>query len=62
MPIEQPMEHERVWVEGLNRGDVSAAGAAFAADCLTHITGVLEPPRGVGAWKTARQRARRGVP
>lgn len=45
------MEHERIWVEGLNRGDVSAADAAFAADCVVHLTGVPEPFRGVGPWK-----------
>ena len=45
------IEHERIWVEGLHRGDVSAADAAFAPDCVVHITGVPEPLRGVGAWK-----------
>jgi steroid delta-isomerase-like uncharacterized protein len=51
MPIESVMEHERIWIDGLNRGDVSAADAAFAPDCVVHITGVAEPLRGVGAWK-----------
>ncbi len=51
MPVESLMEHERIWVEGLNRGDVSAADAAFAADCVIHITGVAAPLRGVGPWK-----------
>lgn len=51
MPVESVMEYERIWVEGLNRGDVSAADAAFAADCVVHITGVAEPFRGVGPWK-----------
>ena len=45
------MEHERIWIEGLNRGDVSTADAAFAADCVFHFTGVPEPFRGVGPWK-----------
>ena len=45
------IEHERIWVEGLNRGDVSAADAAFAPDCVVHITGVPDPLRGVGEWK-----------
>jgi len=45
------MEHERIWIDGLNRGDVSAADAAFAPDCVVHITGVAAPFRGVGAWK-----------
>ena len=51
MPVETVMEHERVWIEGLNRGDVSAADAAFAPDCIVHITGVPEPVRGIGPWK-----------
>jgi hypothetical protein len=51
MPVDSVMEHERIWVEGLNRGDVSAAEAAFAPDCVVHITGVPEPLRGLGPWK-----------
>jgi len=51
MPVESVMEHQRIWIEGLNRGDVSAADAAFAPDCVVHITGVAEPFRGVGPWK-----------
>lgn len=51
MTVESLMEHERIWVEGLNRGDVSAADAAFAPDCVVHITGVAEPFHGVGPWK-----------
>ena len=51
MAVESVMEHERIWIEGLNRGDVSAADAVFAPDCVVHITGVAEPIRGVGPWK-----------
>jgi steroid delta-isomerase-like uncharacterized protein len=51
MPVESIMEYERVWIEGLNRGDVSAADAAFTPDCIVHITGVPAPFRGVGPWK-----------
>lgn len=51
MPVESVAEHERIWVEGLNRGDVSVADAAFAPDCVVHITGVAAPLRGVGPWK-----------
>jgi predicted ester cyclase len=51
MPVESVMEHQRIWMEGLNRGDVSAADFAFAPDCVVHITGVAEPVRGVGPWK-----------
>ena len=45
------MEHERIWIEGLNRGDVSAADVVFAPDCVVHMTGVAEPLRAVGPWK-----------
>ena len=51
MPIESVVEYQRIWIESLNRGDVSAADAAFAPDCVFHLTGVAEPIRGVGPWK-----------
>ena len=51
MPVESVMEHERIWLEGLNRGDVSAADTVFAPDCVVHMTGVAEPIRGVGPFK-----------
>lgn len=51
MTVSNVAEHERVWVEGLNRGDVSAADEVFAADCTVHITGVAQPIQGVAAWK-----------
>ena len=33
----QVTDYERVWVEGLNRGDVSAADEAFAPDCVVVV-------------------------
>lgn len=51
MPVESVIEHQRIWIEALNRGDVSAADSVFAPDCVVHITGVAEPLRGVGPWK-----------
>ena len=45
------VEYERIWVEGLNRGDVSAADRVFTTDCTVHITGVAQPIQGVAAWK-----------
>jgi steroid delta-isomerase-like uncharacterized protein len=51
MPVEPVVEHERIWVEGLNRGDVSVADEAFAPDCVVHITGVPEALHGLGPWK-----------
>lgn len=51
MTVSNVVEHERTWVEGLNRGDVSAADGVFAADCTVHITGVAQPIHGVAAWK-----------
>lgn len=35
--------YERKWVDGLNRGDVSLADEAFAADCVIHINGNPDP-------------------
>ena len=43
-------EYQKRWVDGLNRGDVSGADAAFAPDCVVHITGNTEPVVGVAAW------------
>ena len=51
MSIASLLEYQRIWVEGLNRGDVSAADAAFASDCVFHFTGIAAPFRGVGQWK-----------
>ena len=51
MPVDSLIEYERIFAEGLNRGDVDAADRAFQADCVVHITGVAEPFRGVGPWK-----------
>jgi len=50
MTITQEVDSTRIWVEGLNRGDVSVAHEAFAPDCVIHITGIAEPIRGVEAW------------
>ena len=51
MPVASLMEYQRIWIEGLNRGDVSAADAVFAPDCVVHITGVPDAFRSVSQWK-----------
>ena len=51
MPVDDVVEYERIWIEGLNRGDVSVADTVFVPDCVVHITGVAAPLRGLGAWK-----------
>jgi predicted ester cyclase len=51
MSVTSLLDYERIWVNGLNRGDVSAADDAFLPDCVIHFTGLPEPIRGVGAWK-----------
>jgi steroid delta-isomerase-like uncharacterized protein len=38
-PSFELVEHERKWVEAMNRGDASGADHAFAPDCVIHITG-----------------------
>ena len=43
--------YERTFVEGLNRGDVSAADQAFAPDCVIHINGSPEPNLSLSAFK-----------
>ena len=41
----------RSYVEGINRGEVSAADAVFARDCVVHITGRTEPIVGIEAYR-----------
>ena len=43
--------YERTWIEGLNRGDVSAADRAFAPDCVIHINGSPEPNLSLDGFK-----------
>jgi steroid delta-isomerase-like uncharacterized protein len=50
MAVAQIAEYIRPWLEGLNRGDVSAAEETFAPDCVVHITGSPEPLRGPAAF------------
>jgi steroid delta-isomerase-like uncharacterized protein len=47
----QIAEYERIWIDGLNRGDVSSADKAFASDCVIHINGSPEPNLGVEGFK-----------
>lgn len=41
----------KLWIDGLNRGDTSAADSAFAADCVIHINGSPEPNLSVDGFK-----------
>ena len=43
--------YQRTWVEGMNRGDVSAADRAFAPHCVIHINGSPEPNLSLGGFK-----------
>jgi len=45
-------EYQRTWIEGLNRGDLSAADRSFAKDCIVHITGQPGPLKGTDQWKS----------
>lgn len=58
----QVTDYERVFVDGLNRGDVSVADEAFAPDCVVHITGIADPIRGVEAWKQVVAGVLAGIP
>lgn len=51
MPVTSLLPYELIWIEGLNRGDVSVADEVFLPTCIFHVTGVPEPIRGVGPWK-----------
>jgi steroid delta-isomerase-like uncharacterized protein len=51
VPVKDLKEYQRIWVEGVNRGDLSAADRAFAKDCTVHITGQPAPLKGTAAWK-----------
>lgn len=51
MPVAELIDYQRIWMEGLNRGDVSGADTAFAPNCVVHITGIIAPVRGIAAWK-----------
>jgi steroid delta-isomerase-like uncharacterized protein len=43
--------YERTWIDGLNRGDVSAADRAFAPDCVIHINGGPDPNLDLNGFK-----------
>ena len=43
--------YERIWTEGLNRGDVSVADQAFAPECVIHINGSPDPNLSLGGFK-----------
>ena len=47
----QITEYERVWIEGLNRGDASVADDVFASEGVIHINGSPEPNLSVEAFK-----------
>jgi len=44
-------KYERIWIEGLNRGDVSVADEVFAPNCVIHIAGSAEPNLSVAGFK-----------
>src|SRR5688572_8264624 len=48
MPV---TDHERTWVEALNRGDISAADETFAPGCVIHITGSPDPNLSLDGFK-----------
>lgn len=44
-------KYEQVWIDGLNRGDVSVADESFAPNCVIHMAGAPEPNLSVAAFK-----------
>ena len=47
----QSTEYQRIWFEGLNRGDASVADDVFARDAVVHINGSPEPNLNVDGFK-----------
>lgn len=47
----QVTKYEQKWIEGLNKGDVSAADEVFAPNCVIHMEGAPEPNLSVAAFK-----------
>jgi predicted ester cyclase len=48
---QQATTYQQTWVDGLNRGDVSAADRVFAPDCIIHITGSPERNLALAGFK-----------
>lgn len=44
-------KYEQTWIDGLNRGDVTAADESFAPNCVIHMAGAPEPNLSVAAFK-----------
>ncbi|WP_231855067.1 ester cyclase [Photobacterium profundum] len=44
-------KYEQIWVDGLNRGDVSGADEAFATNCVIHMAGAPDPNLSVSDFK-----------
>ena len=36
-------KYEKIWIDGLNRGDVSAADKVFSLNCIIHMAGAPDP-------------------
>ena len=47
----QITDYERVWIEGLNRGDASVADDVFASEGVIHINGSPDPNLSVEGFK-----------
>ena len=45
------INYEKIWIDGLNRGDVSPADETFAPNCIIHMAGAPEPDLSVSAFK-----------
>ena len=47
----QITDYERIWIEGLNRGDASVADDVFASEGVIHINGSPDPNLSVEGFK-----------
>ena len=45
------IKYERIWIDGLNRGDVSPTDETFASNCIIHMAGAPEPNLSIKKFK-----------
>jgi predicted ester cyclase len=44
-------KYQAIWIDSLNRGEVSGADEAFSPNCVIHMAGAPEPDLTVSAFK-----------
>lgn len=44
-------KYEKIWIDSINRGEVSGADQTFSPNCVIHMAGAPEPNLTVSAFK-----------